>query len=127
MGQVCTNVEACTHIEPSDNDNRGLVENIDEERPTAAGISENSQAVVSQDSFDAAAAYQQSCFACHASGAAGAPLLGDAAAWAIRTEKGMEAVMSNVINGFNAMPAKGMCMDCSDADLKAIVDFMIAQ
>ena len=127
VGQVCTNVEACTHIDPSDNDIRGLVESIDEEPPTATGISENSQDVVSQDSFDAAAAYQQSCFACHASGAAGAPLLGDADAWAVRTEKGMEAVMSNVINGFNAMPAKGMCMDCSDADLKAIVDFMIAQ
>ena len=111
VGQVCTNVEACTNIEPS----------------TATGISENSQDVVSQDSFDAAAAYQQSCFACHASGAAGAPLLGDAEAWAARTEKGMEAVMSNVINGFNAMPAKGMCMDCSDADLQEIVDFMIAQ
>ena len=82
---------------------------------------------MSQGGFDAAAVYQQSCFACHASGAAGAPLLGDAEAWAARTEKGMEAVMGNVINGFNAMPAKGMCMDCSDADLKAIVDFMIAQ
>ena len=127
VGQVCTNVEACTQIEPSDDDNRGLVESMDEEPPTATGISDNSQDVVSQDSFDAAAAYQQSCFACHASGAAGAPLLGDADAWAVRTEKGMEAVMSNVINGFNAMPAKGMCIDCSDADLKAIVDFMIAQ
>ena len=127
VGQVCTNVEACTHIDPSDNDIRGLVESIDEEPPTATILSVDSQSVVSQDSFDAAAAYQQSCFACHASGAAGAPLLGDADAWAVRTEKGMEAVMSNVINGFNAMPAKGMCMDCSDADLKAIVDFMIAQ
>ena len=127
VARVCTNVEACTHTGPSDNDNRGLAENIDEEPTTATGISENSRDIVSQDNFDAAAAYQQSCFACHASGAAGAPLLGDADAWAVRTEKGMEAVMSNVINGFNAMPAKGMCMDCSDADLKAIVDFMIAQ
>ena len=127
VGQVCTNVEACNQSEQSDNDNRGSVEDIDEEPPTATILSVDSQSVVSQDSFDAAAAYQQSCFACHASGAAGAPLLGDAEAWAARTEKGMEAVMSNVINGFNAMPAKGMCMDCSDADLQEIVDFMIAQ
>ena len=41
--------------------------------------------------------------------------------------KGMEAVMNNVINGFNAMPAKGMCMDCSESDLRAIVEYMIAQ
>ena len=39
VGQVCTNVEACTQTEPSDNDNRGLVENIDEEPTTATGIS----------------------------------------------------------------------------------------
>ena len=31
-------------------------------------------------------------------------------------EKGMDAVMNNVINGVNAMPAKGMCMNCSEAD-----------
>ncbi len=127
VGQVCTNADACTQIEPSDSDNPRSEENIDKETAVAADPTWDSQASVSQDGFDAAAVYQQSCFACHASGAAGAPLLGDAEAWTARTEKGMEAVMGNVINGFNAMPAKGMCMDCSDADLRAIVDFMIAQ
>ena len=127
VGQVCTNVEACTQLEPSDNDNLRSDEKMDEETAVATEPTGDSQASVSQDSFDAAAIYQQSCFACHASGAAGAPLLGDTEAWAARTEKGMDAVMGNVINGFNAMPARGMCMDCSDADLRAIVDFMIAQ
>ncbi len=77
--------------------------------------------------FDAAAVYQQSCFACHATGAAGAPVLGDAEAWEARMEKGMDTVMSNVINGMNAMPAKGLCIDCSDDDLRAIVDYMLEQ
>jgi cytochrome c5 len=37
----------------------------------------------------------------------------------------MDAMMANVINGVNAMPAKGMCFDCTDADLRALVDWMI--
>lgn len=77
--------------------------------------------------FDAAAKYQLSCFACHSSGAAGAPVTGDADAWSERLDKGMDVVMTNVINGLNAMPAKGMCMDCSDDDLRALVDYMIEQ
>ena len=77
--------------------------------------------------FDAAGAYQLSCNACHGTGAAGAPMLGDAGAWEARTEKGMEALMSNVINGVGAMPARGICMTCSDDDLQAIVNYMLAQ
>ena len=77
--------------------------------------------------FDAAGAYQMSCNACHGTGAAGAPMLRDAGAWEARMEKGMEALMSNVINGVGAMPARGICMTCSDDDLQAIVNYMLAQ
>ena len=77
--------------------------------------------------FDAAGAYQMSCNACHGTGAAGAPMLGDAEAWEARMEKGMDALMSNVINGVGAMPARGICMTCSDDDLQAIVNYMLAQ
>ena len=71
--------------------------------------------------------YNDACMSCHASGAAGAPLLGDLEAWNSRMEKGMDVVMTNVINGVNAMPAKGLCMACTDNELRAIVDYMIAQ
>jgi len=77
--------------------------------------------------FDAAGAYQMSCNACHGTGAAGAPMLGDAGAWEARMEKGMDALMSNVVNGVGAMPARGICMACSDDDLQAIVNYMLAQ
>ena len=77
--------------------------------------------------FDVAATYQMSCFACHGTGAAGAPVLGDQEAWAARMEKGIDAVMANVITGLNAMPAKGLCMTCSDDDLRALVDYMASQ
>ena len=92
--------------------------------PTATPATEPAPVVVA---FDAAATYQMSCFACHASGAAGAPKIGDAAAWSARMEKGMDAVMTNVTNGLNAMPAKGLCMNCSDDDLRALVDYMVNQ
>jgi cytochrome c5 len=77
--------------------------------------------------FDAAAKYQMSCFACHGTGAAGAPKLDDKAAWETRMAKGMDAVMVNVMNGINAMPPKGLCFDCSDSDLFALVEYMVSQ
>ena len=77
--------------------------------------------------FDAAGIYQTSCNACHGTGAAGAPMLGDAGAWEARMEKGMDALMYNVINGVGAMPARGICMTCSDGDLQAVVNYMLAQ
>jgi len=75
--------------------------------------------------FDVAATYQLSCFACHGSGAAGAPVLGDAAAWEERMDKGMDTVLANAINGVGAMPAKGMCMTCSDDDMRSLIDYMV--
>lgn len=86
------------------------------------------QLAQSGDGFDAAAKYMASCFACHSTGAAGAPKVEAGAydaQWAPRLEKGMEAVMSNVINGQGAMPAKGLCFDCTDENLQAIVNYMI--
>ena len=74
--------------------------------------------------FDPAATYQQFCNACHATGIGGAPKLDDTAAWEERMGKGMDAVMANVINGFGAMPPKGLCMACSDDELQALVDYM---
>ena len=71
--------------------------------------------------------YQTSCFACHGTGAAGAPVLGDKAAWAPRIAQGMDTLVSHTINGFNAMPAKGLCFTCSDDDLKAVVEYMVAE
>ncbi len=77
--------------------------------------------------FDVEATYQMSCFACHGTGAAGAPELGEQVVWDERMEKGMAALMTNVIDGVNAMPARGLCATCSDDDLQALVDYMISQ
>ena len=80
------------------------------------------------DGFDVEATYMMSCFACHSTGAAGAPKVGpgNADAWEPRLEKGMEAVVANAINGLNTMPPKGLCFTCSDADLAAVVEYMVS-
>ena len=71
--------------------------------------------------------YQTSCQACHAAGIAGAPKLGDKAAWAPRIAKGNDALFSSVKNGLKAMPPKGTCMTCSEDELRAAVEYMVGQ
>jgi cytochrome c5 len=69
--------------------------------------------------------YAGSCAACHDTGAASAPKVGDIAAWTPRIDKGLETLFSNALNGINAMPAKGMCMSCSDDEIKDAVTHMV--
>jgi cytochrome c5 len=70
------------------------------------------------------AKYNKACVACHGTGAAGAPKKGDKAAWAPRLKQGEAVLLKNVKNGIRAMPAKGLCMDCTDADFKALIQYM---
>jgi len=62
---------------------------------------------------------------CHGTGVAGAPKVGDKDAWAQRIAQGNEKLYENAIKGIKAMPPRGTCADCSDADLKAAVDHMV--
>lgn len=72
--------------------------------------------------------YNSACMACHATGAGGAPMRGDAAAWADRIAKGNDALYASGINGVpgTGMIAKGGCMNCSDEEIQAAVDFIVA-
>ena len=76
---------------------------------------------------DGQAVYAKTCAACHATGVAGAPKLGDKNAWAPRIGTGVDALVASVTNGKGLMPPKGACMDCSNEDFKASVDYMISQ
>jgi cytochrome c5 len=73
------------------------------------------------------AIYTASCAACHTTGAAGAPKLGDSAAWSPRIKAGNEALYNSALKGKNAMPPKGGNASLSDADVKAVVDYMVSQ
>ncbi|WP_421866960.1 c-type cytochrome [Motiliproteus sp.] len=70
--------------------------------------------------------YKSLCFSCHDTGLAGAPKLGDKAAWEPRLATGIEAIYNTAINGRGAMPAKGGNPALSDADVKATVDYMLS-
>jgi cytochrome c5 len=75
---------------------------------------------------DGKAVYEKSCVACHASGVANAPKLGDKAAWAPRVGAGRDALVATVIKGKGAMPPKAGSADLKEAEIKAAVDFMLA-
>ena len=70
--------------------------------------------------------YKQACFACHAAGIAGAPKFGDKVAWAKYTDTGIDTMVANAIKGKGAMPPKGGAMSASDADIRASVEYMVA-
>ncbi|MFN4290067.1 MAG: c-type cytochrome [Permianibacter sp.] len=69
--------------------------------------------------------YNGACAGCHAAGVAGAPKFGDKAAWAPRIKAGDDALWNSLMNGKNAMPPKGMCMDCSEDELKAVLAYVV--
>ncbi|WP_298932565.1 c-type cytochrome [uncultured Ramlibacter sp.] len=50
--------------------------------------------------------FKAQCTTCHSTGAAGAPKLGDAAAWAARLGSGLEALVHSALKGKGAMPAQ---------------------
>ncbi|HET8709868.1 MAG TPA: c-type cytochrome [Spongiibacteraceae bacterium] len=82
----------------------------------SAGVFAADQAVVDH--------FNKACTFCHTAGVSNAPKAFDAEAWKPRLAKGMDKLVASVKNGFNAMPPRGMCADCSDADYKALITYM---
>ena len=84
---------------------------------------EQSAALVPADAR-LAGLYETSCKTCHTIRASGAPLAGDAAAWAPRLKQGMPTLVGHTVQGFKAMPAGGQCAGCTAADYEALIRFM---
>lgn len=93
------------------------------------GTWKSEAAKVSEAASPGEKAYGKVCFACHTAGVGGAPKLGDKAAWAPRIAAGEETLMKHVVEGFKGnagfMPPRGGCGDCTDADLKASLDYIL--
>ena len=70
--------------------------------------------------------YKSSCVACHSTGAANAPKLGNKKAWAPLMEKGMDEMVSVAIHGKGAMPARGGTK-ADDESLRAAVEYMVSR
>lgn len=71
--------------------------------------------------------YTAVCQACHATGVADSPKLGDKAAWEPRVATGLDALMTTAINGRGAMPARGGNPSVTDDELKATVLYMLKE
>ena len=69
---------------------------------------------------------ETACGVCHAAGVAGAPKLGDKAAWAPRIKQGKDTLYAAALKGKGAMPPKGGNTALSDEAVKAAVDHMLA-
>jgi cytochrome c5 len=75
--------------------------------------------------------YTKTCAMCHAAGVAGAPKIGDKSDWGPRIAQGKDRLYTHAIEGFQGkkgvMPPKGGNTTLADTDVKAAVDYMIAQ
>jgi cytochrome c5 len=101
--------------------------------PTPKAPAQKPQAVAAAAPGAAAGAangkqvFDSTCTACHSTGVAGAPKLGDKAAWAPRIKQGMDTLLQSALKGKGAMPPKGGNASLSDADLRAAIEFMVSQ
>ena len=68
--------------------------------------------------------FNRSCGACHNGQLPMAPKKGDTAAWTPRLAQGMDTLVQHVTDGFNAMPPRGLCTDCSAEDFQAVIHWM---
>lgn len=74
-----------------------------------------------------AAAYARSCKICHENPGAGAPLTGKSEQWAARVAQGRNVLLEHTVNGYQGMPPLGLCMDCSEADFAALIEYMAGE
>jgi cytochrome c5 len=68
--------------------------------------------------------YDTNCAVCHGMAGTGAPLTGKLSDWQGRSAKGMEVLLNNSMDGFQAMPAMGGCFDCTEEDFRPLITFM---
>ena len=71
--------------------------------------------------------FDSTCTACHSTGVAGSPKLGDKSAWAPRLQQGMDTLLQSALKGKGAMPPKGGNAALSDAEVRAAIEFMVSQ
>ena len=75
--------------------------------------------------------YQQVCTTCHGAGIAGAPKVGDSAAWKPRLAQGEKTLLQHAIQGFQGktgmMPPKGGNPDLADVEVQRAVVYMANQ
>ena len=94
-----------------------------------AGAGAAPAATASSGPRDGETVFKGACFACHDTGAAGAPKRGDKAAWEPRIAQGIDTLKKHAIEGFTGksgmMPPRGTCASCSDEEIENTIHYMI--
>ncbi len=93
--------------------------------PAATAVAAKTTPAVASD--EGKKVYESVCFACHATGVANAPLLGNKELWAPRIATGKDALYKSALLGKGAMPPKGGNLTLKDAKIKAAVDYMVSK
>ena len=104
---ACAGLSACGNDKPAEPTEQDVAR-AETLRPSDATLAER---------------YERACLTCHATRSA-APLSGFAPAWQPRLAQGLDVLVTHARDGFKGMPAKGLCSDCSDADLRGLIVFM---
>lgn len=120
-------VEAVQTVQVAQNEQVAVAEKPVEVIETAVA----NVATASTESLEARLAqgktlWEGTCQGCHASGALGAPKIGDKAAWSPRVTQGLDTLVSHAINGFNSMPARGGNSSLSDEQVGLAVQYMVS-
>jgi cytochrome c5 len=87
--------------------------------PAAAAAESSAEAV------DGGQVYNSLCMTCHDAGVAGAPVKGSEQMAQRASEKGLDTLVANAINGINVMPPKGGNLSLTDEEIRAAVEFML--
>lgn len=99
--------------------------------PEPAAPAKTTTATAAPVRRDGQQVYQMACVACHGAGIAGAPKVGDKGQWTRRAAKGVNTLYRSALKGLQTsagvMPAKGGNPALSDAEVRAAVDYMLAQ
>jgi cytochrome c5 len=114
--EVASRIEPVARVAVAGQDNTAL-------SPAAA------EPVVAAEDLPGETVYNQACVACHGAGIAGAPKLGDTAAWAARIAQGADTLHAHALQGFQGkagyMPPKGGRTDLSDQSVINAVDYIV--
>ena len=115
--------------ETTTSEEKSVAEQTDTVTTGAAPVEKEETA--KQSSTSGKEIYQSTCFACHGLGVAGAPKIGDHAAWEKRVPKGKEVLYTSAIKGIQGetgvMPPKGGNFSLTDEEVKAAVDYMVSE
>ena len=93
----------------------------------AAAVSEETTSTPVATTKSGADVYKAACFACHETGVARAPRLGDRQEWSFRLNYGMDILYRSALQGRGGMPAMGGHPEFSDDEIRAAVDYMVSQ